>query len=103
MTKRSKAPEHLGELERDLWVTITRDYALDDAPGLALLAQALEAHQLARECRETIDKEGLMIAGKPHPLLITLRDARKCFGVFLKQCNFDLEPLHGRPGRPSGS
>ena len=85
-----------------MWTTILRDYGIEDAPGLALLTQALEAHQLARECREAIDHDGLMPGGKVHPLLVTLRDARKAFAVFVKQLNFDLEPLQDRPGCPAG-
>ena len=103
MTKRPRPPAHLGALERDMWTNILRDYGISDRPGLALLTQALESHQLARECRETIDRDGLMPGGKPHALLVTLRDARKAFGVFVKQLNFDMEPLNDRPGRPTGS
>jgi len=100
MTART-APAHLGEPERKVWDTVLRDYAIEDAPGLALLTQALEAHQLARECREAIARDGLLPGGKAHPLLVTLRDARKCFAVILRQMNFDLAP-ESKPGRPSG-
>jgi hypothetical protein len=103
MTAKHKPPAHLGEIEARLWGKVMREFGIADAPGIALLTQALEAHQLARECREIIDSEGLMVGGKPHPLLVTLRDARKAFGAFMKQLNFDLEPLNDSPGRPPGS
>ena len=77
MTKATQAPEHLAPTEQRLWAETVAQFAVDDAPGLSLLTQACEAHQLARECRERIDLDGLMPGGKPHPLLLTLRDARK--------------------------
>jgi P27 family predicted phage terminase small subunit len=59
------------------------------------LASALEAHQLARECRETIAAEGLTIIGrdgqtKAHPLCSVERDARAGFQRAIKQLGIKL-------------
>lgn len=106
MTRRNDAPEHLGAEEKAMWGAITAEFDISDSPGLALLGQALEAHMLARSCREIIDADGLMIDGRPHALLVTLRDSRKAFGALMRQLDFSLsdtkKPI-GRPPLPVGA
>jgi hypothetical protein len=103
---RHTAPSHLADPERAMWAAICAEFDLDDAPGRAVLTQALEAHQLARECREAIERDGLMIDGRPHPLLVTLRDSRKAFGALMRQLDFvagDIKRPVGRPPHPVGA
>jgi hypothetical protein len=94
-----KPPKHLAATERRLFADTVREFSIDDAPGLCLLMQACEAHQLARECREIVARDGLMVDGKAHVLLVTLRDARKAFAVLMRQLELDVEPKKpiGRP------
>lgn len=94
-----EAPETLGEPERELWAKTVEQFEFSDDASLALLRSALEAHQLGRECWEQIQQEGLTHKGRPHVLLITLRDARKAFAAIMRQ--LDLEPVERRsPRRP---
>jgi hypothetical protein len=94
-----EAPETLGEPERELWDRTLEQFEFNDDASLALLRSALEAHQLARESWDRVQADGLMVKGRPHPLLLTLRDSRKAFGALLRQ--LDLEPVERRPpGRP---
>jgi hypothetical protein len=105
MTYRTASPDTLQAPEQALWDAITREFDLGDASGRALLQAALEARQRARECRELIDRDGLLLDGKPHPLLVAERDARKAFAAIMRQ--LDLEPGTqrpvGRPPRPVGA
>ena len=52
---------------------IMREYVIDDAAGLETLALACEQLDRVHECREQIDRDGLMIrtkhGPKDHPLL----------------------------------
>jgi P27 family predicted phage terminase small subunit len=79
-----KPPKHLGTPERELWRGILQDFKLDNAAAIAMLCTALEAHQRAREARETIDREGMSFKTshgqtRVHPLLTVERDARSAF------------------------
>lgn len=95
-------PATLAKPEADIFVRLRDDFDIQDAPGLVLLAQLCRSLQLAREAREQITRDGLMLDGKAHPLCGVLRDAEKQASATLRQCNFDLEPLNDRPGRPPG-
>ena len=86
----NKVPKHLAGPEADLWRTLVDDYAITDSGGLAVLLAALEAHSRARTCREQIDRDGLLVEGKPHPLLLCERDSRKLFLSALRQLDLDV-------------
>jgi hypothetical protein len=101
--KPSNPPATLAKPEADIFVRLRDDFGIVDAPGLVLLAQLCRSLQLARECREQIDHDGLMLDGKAHPLCGVLRDAEKQAASTLRQCNFDLTPLKAGPGRPPGT
>ena len=51
-------PKHLALPERRLWEAILRENLLDNEAALSILRSTLEAHQRARTCRETVDREG---------------------------------------------
>ena len=86
-----KAPKHLASPEADLWKTLIDDYGISDSGGQAILLAELEAHSRARMCRELIDRDGLLVEGKPHPLLLCERDSRKLFLSALRQLDLDVE------------
>jgi phage terminase small subunit len=89
------APDHLEAPEAALWGELLETFALDDAAALALLRTALEAHQRARRCRETVDTDGEAVRDrfgqiKPHPLLAAERDARAAFLAGMRALNLDV-------------
>ena len=72
-------PEDLGEPEQQIWRDIVADWR---GPRLsyAVLADALRAHQTAREARATVAEEGMTVVGRDnqvraHPLLAIERSA----------------------------
>jgi hypothetical protein len=78
-----------------MWRDLTAAHRFDDPASLALLRTTLEAHQRARRCRETIDREGEAVKDrfdqiKPHPLLAAERDARSAFLMGMRALNLDL-------------
>jgi len=88
-------PKHLDSPERRLWDAILRENLLDNEAALSILRSALEAHQRARTCRETVDREGAIYRDrfnqpKPHPLIAAERDARAAFVAGMRALNLDL-------------
>src|SRR5262245_64874930 len=69
-------PDHLGKPERQIWRDVHSDFDLATKTAAHVLTAALEAHQRARECRETLKRDGTIIKGRdgqlrPHPLNVT--------------------------------
>jgi P27 family predicted phage terminase small subunit len=90
-----KPPSHLKTAERAMWRDLTSEHEFTDAASLALLRVALEAHGRARECRETIEKDGQTFRDRfnqirLHPLIAAERDARASFISAVKALNLDL-------------
>jgi P27 family predicted phage terminase small subunit len=88
-------PAHLGEPERLIWASVFADFKLETGASIAVLKTALEAHQCAREARERIKADGMVVAGrdgqiKAHPLLATERDARQAWLYGLRTLGLDL-------------
>jgi hypothetical protein len=84
-----------------------RDYEFSDPGSIEVLAQACASLDRAELCAEEIARDGQMLRSKTgvrsNPLL---REelANRAFCVrALSKLGLDLEPLHDRPGRPSGS
>lgn len=97
----TRPPAHLEPPEADLFRRIASEYGINDSAGLALLTAACEARGRQRRCRERIDVDGeLSLDGKPHPLLVTERDARKAFVATLNSMGLDTEPA-AAVGRPT--
>jgi P27 family predicted phage terminase small subunit len=76
-------PKHLGEVEKAIWANVVAEFS-GSLTSYAVLTSGLEAHMRAREARETIDEEGLVVTGrdgqaKSHPLLVVERDMRRAF------------------------
>jgi P27 family predicted phage terminase small subunit len=92
---RHPPPDHLEPVEQAIWGHALSDFDVTTELALDVLTTALEDHQLARECREIIDREGLQVAGRggvlrAHPLLATERDARAAWRAAIKQLGLDL-------------
>ena len=103
-----KPPKHLSSEAKREYSKIVQEYSLDDDAGLLILQTAMEALDRLRDAQAQIKRDGSSVRDrwgqlKPHPLLPTERDARSQLLAGLKALNLDLEPLHDRPGRPSGS
>jgi P27 family predicted phage terminase small subunit len=84
------------------------DYTIRDEAGLLLLATALEAFDRMRQAQQAIAKDGATFRDRfgqirVNPATTVERDSRAGMMAALKALNLDLEPLHDRPGRPSGS
>lgn len=92
-----KPPEHLSDESRTLWMQIVSDYALDDAAGLTLLREGLDALDGIRACQAQIKADGLMVAGsrrqkRPHPLLKAEAEYRRQMLACFRALNLDLAP-----------
>jgi P27 family predicted phage terminase small subunit len=88
-------PDHLGEPERLIWAGVFADYKLETGASIAVLTTALEAHQRAREAREAIAVDGMVVTGrdgqaKVHPLLAVERDARQAWLSGIRALGLDL-------------
>jgi phage terminase small subunit len=87
-------PAHLGKPEQQIWRDVFADFSLTARISGAVLATALEAHQRAREAREIIAREGMVVGragqGKVHPLLKVERDARQAWLAAIKALGLEL-------------
>ena len=102
-----KAPAHLSRASKQWWRAIQADYAVADAAGLAVLAQAAESLDRVAAAGKEIRESGIVVQDrwgqtKPHPAAAIERDAKASFLQALRALNLDVEPLHDRPGRPGG-
>jgi hypothetical protein len=89
-------PPDLSPTSAALWAEVTD--AMELAPAeLRLLAEGLHALDLAAECRQVLDAEGLTVqhasgAPKAHPLLADLGRARVFYASVVKQLGLQLPP-----------
>ncbi len=98
--KRTETPKHLGPNEAAFWAEIQAEYAVTDAQGLATLTLAAETLQRLRQAREIIERDGIIVDGKPHPLLLVERDSRKGFSSLMNSLGLDAVAA-GDVGRPT--
>jgi len=101
-----KPPRKLGRPGANLWRTILSEYQIDDSAGLEMLALACEQLDRAQECKEQIDRDGLLIrtrhGPKDHPLLRTELSARSFVTRTLMRLGLtEIKPV-GRPPSPHG-
>jgi P27 family predicted phage terminase small subunit len=107
LKKSSKPPKTLSPEAKRLWRGLTKEYAIDDMAGLAILTAGLESYDRAQTAKALLDIEGPTVTDrwkqrKAHPAASIERDSRAAFLSALKQLNLDLEPLRCAPGRPGG-
>jgi P27 family predicted phage terminase small subunit len=96
-----RAPKHLSRSARAWFRKVTSGWSLDDS-GELLLVTALQAYDRLAECRALIERDGLIVDGKPHPLLAIEDKARTSLLRAWRQLGLDVEPALPT-GRPPGS
>ena len=74
--------------------TLLSEYRFSDAPQLALLEIALEAHDRMQKARALLAEHGDLFKDrygqlKPNPALVMLRDSRAGFIKALRELGFD--------------
>jgi P27 family predicted phage terminase small subunit len=103
-----KPPRKLGKHGAQLWRNLMSEFQIDDSAGLEMLALACEQLDRAQECREQIDRDGLMLrtkhGPKDHPLLKAELSARAFVCRTLQRLGLDAEAIKpiGRPPAPYG-
>ena len=98
-------PVSLGKAGRKLWRSVTSQYDIRDAGGLAILEDACLGRDRSTEYRAVIDQEGATIRTKSgikeHPL-VKFELAERAFTCRqLQRLGLDVEALRG-VGRPGG-
>jgi phage terminase small subunit len=93
---------------KKLWADLTREYAISDAGGLAILARACESLDAMRAAEALVREHGVCVVDrwgqlKTNPATLAARDARAGFLRALAGLRLDIEPLRDAPGRPPGS
>ena len=88
------APKHLSSEAKKTWQKLSDEFNIDDNAGLLLLQTAMEAFDRMRQAQAQIRADGMTISDrfgqpKPHPLLITERDARSALLAALKALRLD--------------
>jgi len=93
--KTTDPPKHLSAESKALWRHLQADYKIDDAAGLLLLRNALEAHDRLGEARRILKKEGCVVTDrwgqrKQHPATLVEQSARQQLLAALR--GLKLEP-----------
>jgi P27 family predicted phage terminase small subunit len=93
--KKPNIPKHLSRQAKMLFQSIVDEYTIDDSGGLAILATACEAWDRAKQAREAIETDGLILEDrfkqkKLHPAATVERDARSQWMQAIK--NLGLDP-----------
>jgi hypothetical protein len=70
-----KAPVGAGAAGRRLWRAVLCEFELVEHE-LALLRQAVHVADLCAALQATVEREGLVRAGRPHPAMVELRQQR---------------------------
>ena|SRR3990172_9175932 len=101
-------PKHLSAAAKRLWRSLTTEFVIADAAGLAILVSGLEAYDRAADARLLLDRDGAFFMDRykqprAHPLAAVERDSRAAWMSALKQLNLDCLPARPGPGRPGGS
>src|SRR5262245_27346986 len=99
-------PSSLSDPGAKLWRSITKQYAIRDAGGLAILEQACICRDRSREYAATIKREGVMIrtatTTREHPLVKHEREERALESRLLQKLGLNLEVVRDDVGRPAG-
>lgn len=100
-----KAPSHLQPATRKWWLSVVKEWSLDEH-HIRLLTLACEAWDRCAEAREVLQKEGLTYTdrfGQPaaRPEIAVERDNRIAFARLVRELDLDSEPLPNT-SRPPG-
>src|SRR5215203_5633745 len=90
-------PRHLGAAGKTLYRSIQAEYGIEDAGGLAILAQAADCADRLEAARQAIREHGELVLdryGKPrlNPALVLEKDSRGQFLQAVKMLGLDVEP-----------
>jgi len=93
--KKTEIPNHLSKQAKKLFQSIIDEYGIDDSGGLAILTTACEAWDRAKQAREAIEADGLILEDrfkqkKLHPAATVERDSRSQWLQAIK--TLGLEP-----------
>ena len=94
-------PEGLSPAAAALWEAVTRDYLLS-TPEEHLLAEACHALTRAQEARAGLTAAGLLVDGKPNPLLKIEHDSQGRFARLLRELGLADDMELPRPPRIEG-
>lgn len=94
-------PEGLSEAAAALWEAVTRDYLLS-APEEVLLGEACHALTRAQQARAGLAAAGLVVDGKPHPMLKVEHDSQGRFARMLREIGLAEDLELPRPPRIEG-
>ena len=88
-----QAPKHLEKATRCWWLSVVRDWQLEDH-HVKILTLAAECWDRAQAARAQIDAEGMTHRDrfgqpKPHPLLVVERDSRLAFARLVRELRLD--------------
>ena len=95
-----QAPKHLTGTSRKLWRDIAATVELD-AAAETMLTGALEQWDRAQACRAQVAADGLMLGGKPHPLIVSEQASYRGALSYFRELGLDGPP--NPVGRPSKS
>jgi len=101
-----KPPEHLRASGSEFYKSVSDEYAIMDAAGLALLLRAAECVDRMGAAQSEITNNGELIPDryggmKLNPACNLEKDARSGFLAAMRALNLDIEPLRDGPGRPT--
>ena len=102
-----KPPRGLSKEAKNFWVSLSKEYGIDDAAGLKLLGRVCESLDRMRGAQKHTKKDGEIVDDKKgsikaHPAVQIEKEAHRQLLESLKMLNLDLEPLREKPGRPGG-
>jgi len=101
-----KAPAHLGQDGRKLWLDLVSDFGITDAAGLVLVTTVAECLDQMRAAQLLISEHGVVLVGKTgdlrsNPASKVFSDSRAGMLSALRALNIDLEPAKA-VGHPIG-
>ena len=100
----AEPPRNIGPHGRRLWDQVMREYDIQDAGGLEMLAQACQALDRAEALREEIDRDGAVIrvrgTVRDHPALKHELACRSFVVRTLSRLGLNFEPVRPSAGRP---
>jgi hypothetical protein len=88
------SPKGLSTASRKLWATFTGTFEWDEGQ-LAILEKGLQANDLDLRAGKQIKRDGLMVRDhlgdcRPHPLLLTQKNARAQFLLCMKMLGLHI-------------
>jgi P27 family predicted phage terminase small subunit len=100
----AEPPRTLGKYGRKLWDRVMKEYQVEDAGGVEMLAQACQALDRAEALHVEIDEDGAVIRSRgtvrEHPALKHELSNRAFVVRTLSRLGLDVEPLRPSVGRP---